>query len=214
LCLRHCSRTAQERVNDHYTIKLLVRLEIFCQQVTRRSRLRSGDNQRVPEREQVAILDFPASFENSVIHANWPPRQQVSDLGAGLLPRLRPFPGDLDVKFLQDLKADSPPTALPERCPPGARRLLLLRVSFIKRVNQDIRINEDWGGRGLPRATGIVRPSSRRVSAREPVAWRVRSYSLPPSALSRCQPAGARRSSPGERPRVWPNAPRLLPRSP
>src|SRR5580704_13532889 len=103
-----------EWVDHHNAVQILLRLQIFCQQVTAGRSLCCRYDGSVPEREFIAVLYLPASLEKSVIHSHWKPCQQVPHLCPSIVTGCWPFAGDVYVELLQNLKADPAPAAPPE----------------------------------------------------------------------------------------------------
>jgi hypothetical protein len=91
-------RIAPEWINYSDAIQILVRLQIFRQEVSARGRLGCGHNQSIPEGQLIPVLNRPTSLEHPDVHDYGSPGKQVADLGASLRARLGPLPGDLHVK--------------------------------------------------------------------------------------------------------------------
>ena len=148
------SGVAKEWVYYRNPIHLLVGLQVFCEQVTAGNGFRCSYDQCIPERELIAILDFPSPFKNRPVNCDRAPGQEISDLRARLFAGTGPSLCDVHIKFLQDLETDSTAVALPQFSPPRPGRLLFLQIASVYRVDENICINEDGRGHELPRARG------------------------------------------------------------
>jgi hypothetical protein len=94
----------KERVDDCEAVKVLAGLQILGEKEAAGSRLRCGDNKGIPKGELIAVLNFPASFQQAAGNSDRFPNQEISNLGASVIDGGQPFLANLDVKLLKNLK--------------------------------------------------------------------------------------------------------------
>jgi hypothetical protein len=203
-----------EGTDNTHSVDILTMLEIFREKIAALRCLGCSDNQSIPEGEAKIILNGKRREQHRLIADHGIPSQEILDFRPNYFPGFWIQPAGLHIELLQNLKTYPSTSIPPERIPPGPGSTLLRRITVIKGIQKNIRVNEDGPGHVTLLVKDSVRRSLERACAPTRSARTSGTFARKTSGFSQVRQDSGTRSCLGERLQVAPIVPLYRPLKP